>query len=86
MFNMLQKKLPKFWKKKPNTQEETESVSDSVSVAEQFEWQSNDDSTDANSTATTEFQDEILETLSLYSLNKTLQNYRKKGHARRLTV
>ena len=82
---MLQKKLPKFWKK---TQYPGRNgiCCDSVSVAEQFEWQSNDDNTEANSTATTEFQDEILETLSLCSLNKTLQNYRKKGHARRLTV
>ena len=86
MYSTCYKKNCPSSEKKPNTQEETESVSDSVSVAEQFEWQSNDDNTEANSTATTEFQDEILETLSLYSLNKTLQNYRKKGHARRLTV
>ena len=52
---------------KPYTHEETESVSDNVSVVEQLEWQSNieshDDSIEANSTATTEFHNEILETL-----------------------
>ena len=66
MFNMSQKKSPRFWKKS-NIHEETESVSDSVSVVEQLVWQSNieshDDSTEANSTAKTKFQDEILETL-----------------------
>ena len=60
---MLRKKSPKFWKKS-NIHEETESVSDSVSVVEQLDWQinieSHDDSTEANSTATTEFQDETL--------------------------
>ena len=63
MYSTCYKKNCPSSEKKPNTQEETESVSDSVSVAEQFEWQSNDDNTEANSTATTEFQDEILETL-----------------------
>ena len=66
MFNMLWKKLPKF-AKKSYTHKERESVKDSVPVLEQLEWQSHienhDGSTVANSAATTEFQDEILETL-----------------------
>lgn len=63
---MLWKKLPKF-AKKSYTHKESESVKDSVPVLEQLEWQSHienhDGSTVANSAATTEFQDEILETL-----------------------
>ena len=37
MSNMLRKKSLKFWKN-PNAHEETESISNSVSVVEQFDW------------------------------------------------
>ena len=76
--------------KKSNIHKETESVSDSVSVVEQLDWQinieSHDDSTEANSTATTEFQDETLLTPVAGLIKQDIAKLWKDKSCTKLTI